>query len=74
MKIRNAQIEHYQVITPSAWHASPRDEKGVRGPWEEALIGTDVGNEENPVAVDHILRSFDPCLVCTVHAVRLDGR
>jgi hydrogenase large subunit len=23
--------------------------------------------EDTPVAVQHIVRSFDPCMVCTVH-------
>jgi hydrogenase large subunit len=23
--------------------------------------------EKTPVAVQHIVRSFDPCMVCTVH-------
>ncbi len=71
VKIRDGKIEKYQIITPSTWHASPRDTAGVRGPWEEALIGTPVKNPENPIEVDHVLRSFDPCLVCTVHAVQL---
>lgn len=67
--IQDGKIDKYQIITPSAWNASPRDENGVRGPWEEALLGTTVKDAGNPVEIDHILRSFDPCLVCTVHAV-----
>jgi uptake hydrogenase large subunit len=23
--------------------------------------------EKTPVAVQHVVRSFDPCMVCTVH-------
>jgi Ni,Fe-hydrogenase I large subunit len=74
VRIRNSKIEQYQVITPSAWNGSPRDTNGVRGPWEEALVGTAVADIKNPIEADHVLRSFDPCLVCTVHAVRLDER
>jgi hydrogenase large subunit len=73
IKIKNAKIERYQVITPSAWNASPRDSSGVRGPWEEALIGTQVKEPANPVEIDHVIRSFDPCLVCTVHAIDKSG-
>ena len=69
IKIKNAKIERYQIITPSAWNASPRDSSGVRGPWEEALVGTEVKDPANPVEIDHVIRSFDPCLVCTVHAI-----
>ncbi len=69
VKIKDEKIVHYQIITPTAWNGSPRDSKGVRGPWEEALIGTKVNDIDNPVELGHIIRSFDPCLVCTVHTV-----
>lgn len=71
VKISGEKIEKYQIITPTAWNASPRDSKGVRGPWEEALLGTEIKNLDNPVELDHIIRSFDPCLVCTVHTINL---
>jgi hydrogenase large subunit len=69
IKIKDAKIERYQIITPTAWNASPRDSSGERGPWEQAMVGTEIKNRDNPVEVDHIIRSFDPCLVCTVHAI-----
>jgi uptake hydrogenase large subunit len=69
VKIRNSRIEHYQVVTPTAWHASPRDSDGVRGPFEECLVGTKVADPENPVELGHVIRSHDACLVCTVHAI-----
>ena len=70
VEIAAGRIEHYQMITPTAWNCSPRDSDGVRGPWEEALVGTAVADEANPVELGHIVRSFDACLVCCVHAVR----
>lgn len=69
IKIKNEKIEKYQVITPTSWNASPRDSGNVRGPLEEALIGAEIRDIENPVEAGLIIRSFDPCLVCTVHAV-----
>lgn len=69
VKIADGRIEHYQIITPTSWHGSPRDSAGVRGAWEEALIGTPVKDPSNPVEVGHVVRSFDACLVCTVHAL-----
>lgn len=69
VKIKDGKICHYQIITPTAWHASPRDANGIRGITEEALIGVPVKDAGNPVAVGHVVRSFDHCLVCTVHAV-----
>ncbi|MBI4860259.1 MAG: nickel-dependent hydrogenase large subunit [Candidatus Riflebacteria bacterium] len=70
VRIRNGFIEHYQIITPTAWHASPRDASGVRGTTEEALVGTAVADPANPVELGHVVRSFDHCLVCTVHTIR----
>lgn len=70
--IEDGRIKNYQIITPSAWNLSPRDSEDNPGPVEEALIGTPVENEKNPVEVAHVIRSFDPCLFCTVHMVRVD--
>ena len=67
MKISSNLIENYQVVTPSAWNMSPRDESGQPGPVEQALIGTHVADSKDPVEVNHIIRSFDPCMSCTVH-------
>jgi len=67
VKIGASGIEKYQIITPTAWNASPRDSDGTRGPMEEALIGAEIRDRENPVELGHVVRSFDPCLVCTVH-------
>jgi hydrogenase large subunit len=69
--IEDGTIRHYQVITPTAWNASPRDANGIRGPWEEALIGTSVADPRNPVELGHVIRSFDACLFCTVHVIDL---
>ena len=67
VKIKDEKIASYQIITPTAWNGSPRDAFDARGPWEEALIGAPLRDPENPLEVGHIVRSFDPCLVCTVH-------
>lgn len=70
LRIEDGAISHYQIITPTAWNASPRDETGQRGPLEEALIGAPVADENHPIELGHIVRSFDPCLVCAVHTYR----
>lgn len=73
--LEDGKIAQYQVITPTTWNASPRDKNGIRGPWEEALVGTLIKNPEYPVEIEHTIRSFDPCMVCCVHAVEgLDKR
>jgi len=53
---------------PTSWNFSPRDASGRPGALEQALEDAPVRpGETTPVAVQHIVRSFDPCMVCTVH-------
>ncbi len=67
MVIRHQRIINYQIIAPTTWNFSPRDRDEQPGPLEQALQGTMVGNDDDPVVIQHIIRSFDPCMVCTVH-------
>lgn len=68
LHIRKGRILNYQIIAPTTWNFSPRDSDGAPGPCEQALVGAPVRKgERDPVAVQHIVRSFDPCMVCTVH-------
>lgn len=66
--IRKGRIANYQIIAPTTWNFSPRDAGGTPGPLEQALAGIAIGEHERvPLAVQHVVRSFDPCMVCTVH-------
>ena len=66
--VENGLITRYQIIAPTTWNFSPRDAAGVEGPLEYALRGAVVRKgEKTPLAVQHIVRSFDPCMACTVH-------
>jgi hydrogenase large subunit len=68
MRVKHGRILNYQIIAPTTWNFSPRDGNGEPGALERALEGARLrGGEEEPVAVQHIVRSFDPCMVCTVH-------
>ncbi|SBT05371.1 Nickel-dependent hydrogenase large subunit [Candidatus Accumulibacter aalborgensis] len=68
LRIEDGKIAGYQIIAPTTWNFSPRDAAGVPGALEQALVGLLVGaNESVPLAVQHVVRSFDPCMVCTVH-------
>ena len=46
----------------------------MRGPIEQALIGTPVSNATQPVEVLRVVHSFDPCMSCAVHVMRPDGK
>ncbi len=65
--IKDKKIDRYQVITPTAWNASPKDDKDQPGAVEQALIGTKVKDKDNPFELVRIVRAFDPCLACSVH-------
>lgn len=68
LKVKNGRILNYQIIAPTTWNFSPRDALGNPGALELALVGAPVRKgEKEPVSVQHIVRSFDPCMVCTVH-------
>jgi len=67
MAVKNKKIERYQVITPTAWNASPKDDKDQPGAIEQAIIGTKVKDKDNPFEIVRIVRAFDPCLACSVH-------
>ncbi|MBI5831418.1 MAG: nickel-dependent hydrogenase large subunit [Armatimonadetes bacterium] len=74
IRVAEGRLTAYQIITPTGWHAGPRDAGGQRGYTEEALIGTPVADPDNPVELGHVVRSFDHCMVCTVHLVRSGQR
>lgn len=65
--IQNKEIKNYQAVVPSTWNAAPRDDKGVRSPYEEALIGTPIADPEKPLEILRTIHSYDPCLACAVH-------
>ena len=67
--IQKGLIGNYQCVVPSTWNAGPRDAKGVRGPYEEALLGTPVADLQRPVEILRTIHSFDPCMACGVHVV-----
>ena len=68
----DSNTSRYQVITPTAWNCSPRDDGGNLGPVEQALVGTPVNDIDQPVEILRVIHSFDPCLACSVHMLRPD--
>lgn len=69
VKIGDHKIENYQMIVPTTWNFSPRDDKSVLGPLEQALIGVPVPDLDNPLNIVRVVRSYDPCLACAIHLI-----
>ena len=70
--IRDGKIANYHPYPPTPWNASPRDSYGTPGPYEDAVQGTPIFEENGPenfkgIDIMRTVRSFDPCLPCGVH-------
>ncbi len=74
VSIKDAKIENYSVIAPTTWNATPKNFDGLRGAYEEALIGLKIKDTSKPLEVLKVLHSFDPCLACAVHVIDADGK
>jgi hydrogenase large subunit len=77
--IRDGKIANYQPYPPTPWNASPRDPYGTPGPYEDAVQGQPIFEEndrDNFKGIDimRTVRSFDPCLPCGVHMYLGEGR
>ena len=74
LTIESGKVKEYQLIVPTTWNASPRDSKNQPGPIEQALEEVKIADEQNPVPIVRIIRSFDPCLACAVHFLTVRGQ
>lgn len=71
--IEDKKVKNYQMVVPTTWNASPRDEKGVLSAYEASLIGTPVHDPDIPLEILRTVHSFDPCLACAVHLYDENG-
>lgn len=62
-------LENYQVLTPTCWNVSPRDDFDQMGPLEQALVGVTIQDIDQPIELLRIVHSFDPCTGCSVHVM-----
>ncbi len=68
----DARIANFQLVVPTTWNLSPRDEKNIPSAAEQALVGTPVADPKRPVEILRVIHSFDPCIACAVHVI--DGQ
>ncbi len=74
VSVSGSKIGNYQVITPTCWNASPMDGSKVKGPIEQALIGTPIEDPNQPIEALRVIHSFDPCMSCAVHVMTPNGK
>ncbi|MFJ5157542.1 nickel-dependent hydrogenase large subunit, partial [Streptomyces sp. NPDC088353] len=77
--IKDKKIANYHPYPPTPWNASPRDPYGTPGPYEDAVQGQPIFEENDPdtfkgVDIMRTVRSFDPCLPCGVHMYLGNGK
>ena len=72
--IKDQKIKNYQAVVPTTWNASPRDNKGLSGPYEASLLRSPIADPERPLEVLRTIHSFDPCMACACHTFDPEGR
>jgi len=60
IRIKGGKVDKYAAVPPSNWNFSPRDDNGIRGPVEQALIGHPVVDSAKPLEILRVVHSFDP--------------
>jgi hydrogenase large subunit len=79
MVVKDGVIANYHPYPPTPWNGSPRDSYGTPGPYEDAIQGMPIFEENGPdefkgVDIMRAVRSFDPCLPCGVHMYLGNGK
>ena len=79
MVIRDGKIANYHPYPPTPWNANPRDSYGTPGPYEDAVQGSPIFEENSQdkfkgIDIMRTVRSFDPCLPCGVHMYLGNGK
>ena len=77
--IRDGKIANYHPYPPTPWNASPTDSLGTPGPYEDAVMGQPIFEENDiddfkGIDIMRTVRSFDPCLPCGVHMYMGKGK
>lgn len=69
LNFSNQNLTNYQVLTPTCWNVSPRDDFNQMGALEQALIGVTIQDINQPIELLRIVHSFDPCTGCSIHVM-----
>src|SRR4029450_2381626 len=79
MVIRNGKIANSHPFPPTPWNANPRDSYGTPGPYEDAVQGQPIFEEDDRehfkgIDIMRTGRSFDPSPPCGGHMCLANGR
>src|SRR6185436_17280902 len=79
MVIRDGKIANYHPYPPTPWNANPRDVYGTPGPYEDAVQGCPIFEENGRdkfkgIDIMRTVRSFDLCLPRGVHMYLGDSK
>jgi len=74
--MKNSHIENYQIMAPSTWNSGPKLGENDLGPYEAAIVGSPISEAGELTGVDVVrtIRSFDPCLACSVQVFNGDKK
>lgn len=59
-RVKSGMTTKYAAVPASNWNLAPRDDDGVRGPVEQALVGTPIADPERPLEILRTVHTFDP--------------
>jgi hydrogenase large subunit len=71
--IENGKIANYQMVVPTTWNGSPRDQNGKPSAYEASLPGTPLAVPDQPLEILRTIHSFDPCMACAIHTIDASG-
>lgn len=74
--MKNSHIDNYQIIAPSTWNSGPKLGESDLGPYEAAIVGSPISETGKLTGVDVVrtIRSFDPCLACSIQVFNGDEK
>jgi hydrogenase large subunit len=74
--MKNGLVDNYQIMAPSTWNSGPKLGDSDLGPYEAAVVGSPISEVGELTGVDVVrtIRSFDPCLACSIQVFNGDEK
>jgi len=74
--MKNEKVENYQIMAPSTWNSGPKLGESDLGPYEAAVVGNPISEVGEITGLDVVrtIRSFDPCLACSIQVYSGDKK